>query len=122
MAREIEGATITGTFPPMVGIRNKGNYVKGKVSAIGTTTNGNPVVSSTLIDLDGSTSISKSKGVYEEVEVAEGDTVQLIGSNKQLREKLPQLQVGDVVTVTFIGKKQLKQGRSLNEYKVTVED
>lgn len=122
MAREIEGATVTGDFPPMVGIRNKGNYVKGKVLSLGTTNNGNPVISLSLLDLDGSTSISKSKGVYEEVEVAEGDTVQVIGSNKQLKEKLPQLKVGDVTTITFIGKKALKQGRSLNEYKVTVEE
>lgn len=122
MSREISGSAIVGTFPPMVGIREKGNFVKGNVVAIGTTTNGNPVVSLSLIDLDGSTSISKSKGVYEEVEVAVGDTVQVIGSNKQLKEKLPQLKVGDITTITFKGKKPLKQGRSLNEYSVVVEE
>lgn len=122
MAREIQDSTITGNFPPLVGIRSKGNYVKGKVLSLGTTTNGNPVVTLSLIDLDGSTSVSRSKGVYEEVEVAVGDTVQVIGSNKQLKEKLPQLKVGDITTITFKGKKPLKQGRSLNEYSVMVEE
>lgn len=122
MSREIPDAVMTGDFPPMVGIRGKGNFVKGKVLALGTTTNGNPVITLSLIDLEGSTSISKSKGVYEEVEVAVGDSVQVIGSNKQLREKLPQLQVGNITTITFKGKKALKQGRTLNEYTVLVED
>lgn len=122
MAREIPDSVVTGDFPPLVGIRGKGNFVKGKVLSLGTTTNGNPVVTLSLIDMDGSTSISKGKGVYEEVEVAVGDAVQVVGSNKQLKEKLPQLQVGDVTTITFKGKKALKQGRSLNEYQVMVED
>lgn len=122
MSREIPDSVVMTEFPPMVGIRVKGNYVKGKVLALGTTNNGNPVATLELIDLEGSTSISKSKGVYEEVEVAVGDPVQVIGSNKQLREKLPQLKVGDVTTITFKGKKALKQGRSLNEYRVEVEE
>ena len=122
MAREIVDSIEMGTFPPMVGIREKGNYVKGKVLSLGTTNNGNPVISLSLIDLDGSTSVSKSKGVYEEVEVAVGDTVQVIGSSKQLKEKLPQLKVGDITTITFKGKKALKQGRTLNEYRVEVEE
>lgn len=120
--REIADTVMTGDFPPMVGIRTKGNYVKGKVLSLGTTNNGNPVVTISLIDLEGSTSISKSKGVYEEVEVAVGDAVQVIGSNKQLKEKLPQLKVGDIATITFKGKKALKQGRTLNEYRVEVEE
>lgn len=123
MAREIEGAAIVGDFPPMVGIKDKkGSFVKGTVLAIGSTANGNPVVTLALIDLDGNTSISKSKGVYQEVEVKVGDAVQVIGSNKQLKEKLPQLQVGNIVSITFKGKKALKQGRSLNEYQVLVHD
>lgn len=122
MAREIADKVVTGDFPPLVGIRGKGNFVKGKVVALGTTTNGNPVATLELIDMDGSTSISKGKGVYEEVEVAVGDQVQVVGSNKQLKEKLPQLQVGDITTITFKGKKALKQGRSLNEYQVLVEE
>lgn len=120
--REIQDSTMTGNFPPLVGIRSRGNYVKGKVLALGTTTNGNPVATLSLIDLEGSTSISKAKGIYEEVEVAVGDSVQVIGSNKQLKEKLPQLKVGDLATITFLGKKSLKGGRSLNEYKVVVEE
>lgn len=112
---------VTGTFPPLVSIRTIGNYVKGKVIATGVTTNGNPVVSLALIDLNGSTQQSVSKGVYTEVNVKEGDTVQLVGSNLQLKEKLPQLQIGDITTVTYTGKKKLKAGRSLNEYKVIVE-
>lgn len=121
MAREIPDSVATGDFPPMVGLRNKDNYVKGTVTAIGTTTNGNPVATLTLIDLEGSTSISKGKGVYEEVEVAVGDSVQVVGSHKRLKEKLPQLAVGDVVTITNMGKTKLKQGQSRYEYKVIID-
>lgn len=123
MSREIQGNTaVSGNYPPLVGIRNKGNYVKGTVLSLGTTTNGNPAITLALIDLDGSTSVSEAKGVYREVDVAVGDAVQIIGSNKQLKEKLPQLKVGDITTITFKGKKPLKQGRSLNEYQVLVEE
>ncbi len=120
MSRELHGSTATGDFPPMVGIRNKGQYVKGKVLAQGTTAGGNPVVTLSLIDLDGSTSKSVSKGVYEEVEVAQGDSVQVVGSVKDLRDKLPQLAIGDVVTITFIEKKKLPKGTK-NIFKVEVE-
>ena len=123
MPREIPDSVVQGDFLPMVGLREKGGFVKGKVIEMGSTNNGNPVVSLSIIDLENaSTSILKEKGVYEEVDVAEGDTVQVIGSTKQLREKLPQLQVGEVVTITFKGKKPLKQGRSLNEYSVIIDD
>lgn len=120
MGRVIADA-VQGDFHPMVGLRNKGNFVKGKVEAIGETTNGNPVVTLTLIDLDGSTSKSVSKGVYEEVNVEEGDRVQVIGSAKQLKEKLPQLAVGEIATITFLGKEKLASGRSLNKFKVEAE-
>lgn len=122
MAREIPDAVVTGDFPPMVGLREKGNFVKGVVTALGTTTNGNPVATLTLIDLEGSTSISKGKGVYEEVEVAAGDSVQVVGSHKRLKEKLPQLKVGDEVTITNKGKTKLKQGQARYEYSVVIEN
>lgn len=119
MSRVIPDA-VQGEFAPMVGLRAKGNFVKGTVKAIGQTNNGNPVVTLALIDMDGSTSISKSKGVYEEVDVNPGDDVQVIGSVKQLREKLPQLAIGDVTTVTFLEKIKLKGGKTLNTFKVEV--
>lgn len=123
MGREIPDSVIQGDFPPMIGLREKGSFVKGKVLEMGSTNNGNPVMSLELIDLHdkATTSISKDKGIYEEVDVAVGDTVQVIGSTKQLKEKLPQVQVGEVVTITFKGKKAIKQGRSLNEYSVIVD-
>jgi|ERR1019366_894161 hypothetical protein len=121
MAREIESTTMTGNFPPFVGIREKGQFVKGKVVAKGLTDNGNPAITLSLIDLDGSTSTSPSKGVYIEAEVTVGDAVQIIGSSKQLREKLPQLEVGDVVTITSLGKKALTGGKTLGQYKVMVD-
>ena len=121
MAREIQGSTATGNFPPLVGIREKGQFVKGKVVAKAVTTNGNPAITLSLIDLDGSTSISPEKGKYVEVEVAVGDAVQVIGSVKQLKEKLPQLEIGDVVTITSQGKTKITGGRTLNQYKVVVE-
>lgn len=121
MSKEIEGAAITGNFPPMVSIRTKGNFVKGKVLAIGSTSNRNPVVTLSLIDLDGSTSISESKGVYKEVEVAVGDAVQLIGSLTDLKDKLPKLVVGDVVTVTYDSDKPSKKGSPKKIFKVIVD-
>ena len=121
MAREIQGSTVSGNFPPMVGIRTAGNFVKGKVLAQGITAAGNPCVTLQLIDLEGTTTASVSKGVYQEVEVNVGDAVQLIGSVKQLKEKLPQLAIGDITTVKFLGKKKLAGGKSINEFSVVVE-
>lgn len=120
MGRIIQSSAV-GEFPPMVGLRTPGNYVKGKVTAIGTTTNGNPVVTLSLIDLEGSTSKSTSKGVYEEVEVNAGDSVQLVGSVKQLREAIPQLVVGDVVHVKFIEKIKIPGGKTKNKFFIEVE-
>lgn len=123
MPREIPDAVLTGDFAPMVGLRIKGGFVKGKVTEMGSTNNKNPVVSLELIDLENATtSISTEKGKYEEVEVVVGDIVQVIGSDKQLREKLPQLAVGDVVTITFKGKQSLKGNRELNTYSVIIDD
>lgn len=123
MAREIEGAAIVGDFPPMVGIKDKkGSFVKGTVLAIGSTANGNPVVTLVLIDLDGNTSISKSKGVYQEVEVKVGDAVQVIGSLTDLKDKLPKLVVGDVVTITYESDKPSKKGNPKKIFKVVVDD
>lgn len=123
MSREIQGEMVVGNFPPLVGLFGKvGNYVKGKVQAVSATKNNNPVVTLELIDLEGTTSVAKEKGVYEEVEVKVGDPVQVVGSVKQLKEKLPQLQVGDIVTITFEGKKKNKGSvGSTNFYKVIVE-
>jgi len=121
MTREIQGSTVTGNFPPLVGIREKGQFVKGKVVSKSLTANNNPAITLELIDLDGSTSTSPSKGVYTEVSVDLGDAVQIVGSSRQLRDKLPQLEINDVVTITSLGKKQLPGGKTLNQYKVVVE-
>ncbi len=119
MGRVIPDA-VQGDFHPMVGLREIGQFVKGKVEEKGNTTAGNPFVTLSLIDLSGSTSKSISKGVYEEVEVAEGDLVQVIGSVKQLREKLPQLSIGDIVTITFIETIKVPKG-TMKKFKVEVE-
>lgn len=124
MSREIKGSsnTVTGNFPPLVGIREKGNYVKGMVTAKGLTAANNPTLTMTLIDLEGSSSASPSKGVYVEVDVNAGDTVQIIGSVKDLREKLPQVEIGDVVTITNEkGRIPLKNGKSTYNFRVEVE-
>jgi len=123
MGREIEGAPIVGgDFPPMVGIKDKiGNFVKGKVIAVGSTANRNPTVTLSLLDLDGSTSISKSKGLYTEVEVAVGDAVQVIGSLTDLKDKLPKLIVGDVVTITYVSDAPSKKGNPKKLFKVIVD-
>ncbi len=120
MGRVIEGA-VSGDFHPLVGLRTKGNFVKGTVLATGKTMANNPTVTLALLDLDGTTSRSVSKGVYEEIDVNVGDTVQVVGSVKQLREKLPQLAIGDVVTITFKGKEKISGGKTLSNFLVEVE-
>lgn len=110
------------SFPPLVSIREKGNFVTGTVVEKGITANGNPTVTLTLKDLKGSTQKSVSKGVYAEVDVVEGDLVCVVGSSKQLKDKLPLLNVKDLVTITFKGKKSLKAGRSMNEFLVEIEE
>ena len=110
MPRVIEDS-VKGEFHPMVGLREIGNFVKGKVLAIDTTANNNPVITLSLIDLDGSTSKSISKGVYEEVEVSVGDKVQLVGSTAQLKDKLPKLAIGDVTTITYLSDRKVPKGK-----------
>jgi hypothetical protein len=108
-------------FHPLVGLRAIGNYVKGKVLEKGTTANQNPVIAISLIELDGSTSKAVSKGVYQEVDVAEGDTVQIIGNLKDLKDKLPQLEIGDVVTITYKNDVPTKRGRAMHIFEVKVD-
>lgn len=120
MSREIEGATQTKEYYPMVSIREIGDYVKGKVIAVHKTNAGNPAIDMKLIDLKGSTSKSVSKGVYTEVDVKVGDLVTLIGTTKQLREKLPQLSVNDIVTVTFKSTMKVNKG-TLKVFEVLVD-
>lgn len=123
MAREIEGAAIVGNFPPLVGLKDKiGNFVKGKVTKVDRTTNGNPAVTLSLIDLQGSTSIQESKGKYKEVEVNVGDAVQIVGSLTDLKDKLPKLQVGDEVTITYVSDAPSKKGNPKKIFSVIVED
>jgi len=120
MGRIIEDSVQT-EFHPLVGLRQEGTYVEGIVKNIGTTANGNPVVTLALSDLEGTTSISAGKGKgYTEVDVKIGDLVQVIGSVKQLREKLPQLAVGESVRIAFDGQVKLTGGKKLYKYKVEV--
>lgn len=119
MSRVIEDKQMS-KFPPMVGLRAPGNFVKGKVVAKNVTAKGNPCIDLTLIEMDGSTSQSISRGKYEEVSVEEGDLVQLIGSVKQLKDKLPLLEIGDVVTVTFVEEMPVPKGK-MKVFKVVVD-
>lgn len=129
MGREITGSSITGNFPPTVRLDEKGASIKGTVTdkrilpadQYGHT---NTVVSLALIDLDekASTQISVSKGVYQEVEVNVGDIVDFVGRGTDLREKVPQLEIGDVVTITNNGESPKKVGRKSRKlFKVTVD-
>jgi len=120
--REIAGSSpVLKEFHPLVGLREIGQYVKGKVLEHGVTTKSNPYVTLELIDLDGSTTKSVSKGVYAETEVAIGDTVQLIGTVKDLKDKLPQLPVGSIATITFEKTLKVSKG-TMKIFKVTVEE
>ena len=122
MARVIESPVQNPqNFHPLVGLRKIGQYVKGKVLELGSTANKNPVVVLDLIDLDGTTSKAVSKGVYQEVDVAIGDKVQMIGNLKDLNAKLPLLAIGDVVTITFTHEIPTKRGRAMKAFKVEVE-
>lgn len=112
---------VQGEFHPMVGLREIGNFVKGVVRGLGETSNGNPVVTLSLIDLDGSTSKSVAKGQYEEVNVAEGDLVQVIGSVRDLRDKLPQLAEGETVTITFEKEIKVPKGK-MKKFLVEIEE
>jgi hypothetical protein len=116
MGRTIQPKSNGEDFLPMVSIREKDQYVVGKVMGLGETANGNPYATLELHDLEGSTQKSVSKGVYEEVDVDIKSLVQLVGSTKQLREMIPQLQVGEIVTVKNLGKAKLSRGRTMNQY------
>lgn len=120
--REIEGSAPTvKEFHPLVGIREIGQFVKGKVLAHGVTTNNNPYVTLELIDLSGSTTKSVSKGVYAETEVNIGDTVQLIGTVTDLKAKLPKLPIGSIATITFKKTTKVAKG-TMKNFKVVVEE
>jgi hypothetical protein len=103
MSRVIPGKPLDPSkFFPMIGIGRKiGQFVKGKVTETGVTKNKNVVVTLELIDMDGTTSIQAAKGVYQEVNVNQGDKLQLVANLTDLRDKLPDVQVGDVLTVTY---------------------
>lgn len=122
MGREIPDEYKGGDFHPMVGLRNIGDYVKGEVVEKSTTANGNPAITLKLLDMSETASASKSvaKGQYEEVSVGPNDLVQVIGSVKQLKEKLPKLNVGEVVTITFKEEVKVPKGK-LKKFSVLVD-
>lgn len=127
MGREIQSTTATGSFAPSVDISVKGNYVKGKVLKIRTLPKNkfghtNPVVTLSLIDLDGEVLASQGKGQKRiPVSVEAGAEVEIIGSGRELQDKLPQLQVGDIATITNNGTKDTGKGNPLKLFKVEVE-
>lgn len=129
MGREIQGTTaLTGNFPPSVRLEKKGDSITGEVTSkrqlpADQYGHNNTVVSLRLIDLQGgSTQVSVSKGVYEEVDVNVGDIVDFVGRGTDLREKVPQLNIGDTVTITHAGESPKKPGRNSKKlFKVTVE-
>ncbi len=127
---EIKGtSTVTGKFPPTVQLQEKGQFIKGKVTSkreLPADTYGHvkPVLSLELIDLsDGaSTQISVAKGEYQEVAVAAGDIVDFIGRGTDLMQKLPQVEVGQIVTITNNGLAPKVKGRNQKKlFKVEVE-
>ncbi len=120
---EIQGKGIdTSKFYPMVGVGRKiGQFVKGKVIETGVTKNKNVVVTMELIDLDGSTSIQVAKGVYKEVEVKEGDKVQLVANLTDLRDKLPNVKVGNTLTVKYRSDIPSGKGNPKKDFLVDVE-
>ena len=134
---EIKGkSTATGKFPPTVRLEikkdhelGKGLFVKGKVISkreLPADTYGHvkPVISLELIDLHekASTQISVAKGEYQEVAVTQGDIIDFIGAGTDLMEKLPQVNVGDIVTITNNGLTPKVKGRNQKKlFKVEVQ-
>lgn len=126
---EIKGtSTATGKFPPSVRLEKKGDFIKGKVVSsriLPADTYGhvNTVVSLELIDMEGgSTQISVAKGQYEEVAVAPGDILDFVGRGTDLREKIPQLKLNDIVTITHAGESPKVKGRNPKKlFKVLVD-
>ncbi len=123
MGRVIAGKQLDPSkFLPMVSVgRSIGQYLKGKVIETGVTKNKNLVLTIELQELDGSTSKQVSKGVYQEVEVNEGDKVQLVATLTDLRDKLPQVQVGDVLTVKYVRDIPSGKGKPKKDFEVTVD-
>ena len=136
MAREIQGGTTTTSkFPPEIRLEKNGDHEQGKGSYVkGTITetrklpvdqygNEKPAIRLSLLDLEGgSVTISKAKGQYEEVTVQEGDIVDFVARGTDLAKKLPQLQVGETVTITNIGLGPKVKGRNQKKlFKVEVE-
>lgn len=123
MGREIPGSVANKEdFHPMVGIRKIGQYVKGKILVIGATAKKNPVLTLELIDLTGTTSTSPEKGKYIEVEVGVGDKVQFIGNLTDLKDKLPKLNIGEIVTITYDHDVPSGKGNPKKIFKVEVDE
>lgn len=127
MAREIVSATGGKEFPPTVYLDNTGDFVKGRVVANRLLPKDKfghikPVTTLELLDLKGVTKRRPAKGEKAiEVDVLEGSRVDIIGSGTELMSKLPQLQAGDVVTITNGGTKDTGKGNPLKLFKVEVE-
>jgi hypothetical protein len=127
---EIKGtSTATGKFPPTVRLENIGDFVRGKVIAkrelpVDSYGHIKPCISLQLIDLSdsASTTLSVGKGEYQEVEVAAGDTVDFVGAGTDLMQKIPQVQLDDIVTITNAGLAPKVKGRNAKKlFKVEVE-
>jgi hypothetical protein len=129
MGREIGSSTVTSKFPPSVALKEKGDFIQGKIvekrilppDSYG---HNNPVVSLQLINMEGgNVSIAIAKGEYQEVEVGPGDVVDLVGRNTTLRQKLGQVKVGETITVTYEGLGKAKKGRQAPKlFKVIVDE
>lgn len=123
MGREIVGTVANPKdFHPMIGIRKVGQFVKGKILASALTKKNNPVLTLELIDLDGTSSTSPEKGKYVEVPVNVGDKVQFVGNLTDLKDKLPRLKIGEIVTITYTNDVPSGKGNPKKVFKVEVEE
>ena len=120
---EIQGTALdTSKFYPMVGIgRQIGQYVKGRVIESGTTKNKNVALTIELDDMEGTTSIQVSKGIYQEVPVKKGDRVQLVANLTDLKDKLPKVKVGQILTVRYTNDVPSGKGNPKKVFFVDVE-
>lgn len=75
-----------------------------------------------LAAVDGNAPISKKSGDgYVDVDVSAGDPVTLFASSL-LHKMLQQVQVGETVKITFLGKVKSKKGFAYNNFEAEVTD
>jgi len=126
MSKELTGNM--GVWPPKVSFNEKGQTFLGTLKKVTEGEFGNQFFFNII---EGTASIGRPSGeknerghnIYKEVEVAEGDEVQMDGAS-QLKIKLEAANVGDKIKIVYNGyAPNKKPGKApFKDFKVTLED